>query len=67
MRAAIIVIVVVILLAILGPATLFTVDETQLVVVTQFGDIKAIHTTPGLKAKVPLYRSPIDSTSGCSE
>ena len=58
MRAAIIVIVVVILLAIFGPATLFTVDETQLVVVTQFGDIKAIHTTPGLKAKVPFVQKP---------
>jgi len=57
MKTAIIAIVVVILLAILGPQTLFTVDETQLVVVDRFGQIKAVHTSPGLKAKVPFIDS----------
>ena len=57
MRTAIIAIVIVIFLGIFGPQTLFSVDETELAVVTQFGDIKAIHTTPGLKAKVPFVQS----------
>ena len=60
MRTAIIVIVVVILLAIFGPQTLYTVDETQLVVVTRFGDVRAVHASSGLKAKVPF----IDSVNG---
>ena len=50
-------IVIVLLLAILGPQALFTVDETQLVVVTRFGEIQEIHTTPGLKVKAPFLES----------
>ena len=57
MRYAIIAIVIVILVGILGPATLFTVDETQLVVVTRFGDIRGVHTSPGLKVKAPFVDS----------
>ena len=57
MKTAIIVIVVVILLAIFGPQTLYTVDETQLVVVTRFGEVRDIHTTPGLKVKAPFIDS----------
>ena len=42
------------LLGIFGPTTLFTVDETQQVVVTRFGNVRAVHTSPGLKVKVPF-------------
>ena len=57
MRTAILVIVIVILLAIFGPQTLFTVDETQFAVVTRFGQIKSVHTSPGLKVKAPFIDS----------
>ena len=55
MRYAIGAIVIVILLGIFGPWTLYTVDETQLVVVTRFGKIRDIHTSPGLKVKAPFW------------
>ena len=42
------------LLGIFGPTTLFTVDETQQVVVTRFGNVRAVHSSPGLKVKVPF-------------
>ena len=54
MRLAITLIAIVILLGIFGPQILFTVDETQLVVVTRFGEIQDIYTEPGLNAKVPF-------------
>lgn len=57
MKTAIIAIVVVLLLSIVGPQALFTVDETQLAVVTRFGEIKTIHTSPGLKVKAPFIDS----------
>ena len=57
MRTAIIVWLVVILLAIFGPQTLYTVDETQLVVVTRFGEIRGINTSAGLKIKAPFVDS----------
>ena len=57
MKFAIAAIVIVLLLAIFGPQTLFTVDETQLVVVTRFGEIKEIYISPGLKVKAPFVDS----------
>ena len=57
MRIAIAILAVVILLAIFGPQILYTVDETQMVVVTRFGDIRGIHTSPGLKVKAPFVDS----------
>ena len=54
MRTAITILVVVILLGIFGPQTLFSVDETQMVVVKRFGEIKSVHTTPGIKVKAPF-------------
>lgn len=54
MRTLLLVLVVVILLGIFGPATLYTVDETQLAVVTRFGEIRGVNTTPGLKVKAPF-------------
>ena len=57
MRTAIIVWLIVLLLGIFGPQALFTVDETQLVVVTRFGQVRAVHTSPGLKIKTPFIDS----------
>lgn len=37
-----------------GQGAFFTVDETQLVVVTRFGDIRSIHTSSGIKVKLPF-------------
>jgi membrane protease subunit HflC len=57
MRTAVIVLAIIILLGIFGPQTLYTVDETQLVVVTRFGQIRDIHLDPGLKVKAPFIDS----------
>ena len=54
MRLAITLIAIVILLGIFGPQVLYTVDETQLVVVTRFGEIQDIPTGPGLNVKWPF-------------
>jgi membrane protease subunit HflC len=34
--------------------SLYVVDETEQVVVTRFGDVQAVHTTPGLRVKAPF-------------
>lgn len=57
MKTPLITIVLIILVAILGPQILFTVDETQLALVTRFGKIQAEHTSPGLKSKLPFVDS----------
>ena len=57
MRTAIILIAIVILLGIFGPQTLYTVDETQMVVVTRFGKIQDVHNNPGIKVKAPFIDS----------
>ena len=57
MKLAVAAIIVVLLLGIIGPQALFTVDETQLTVVTRFGKIQDIYITPGLKAKMPFVES----------
>jgi membrane protease subunit HflC len=44
-------------LAILLQTTLFTVDEREQAIVFQFGEAKAAHVKPGLKAKVPFLQS----------
>ena len=54
MKYAVATIVIVILVAIFGTQSMFTVDETQLSVVTRFGEIKQVYTQPGLKFKVPF-------------
>jgi membrane protease subunit HflC len=59
MRAVTVTIIGIILLAILGPQFLFTVDETKYVVITRFGEVQRIETTPGLKSKVAF----IDATT----
>ena len=46
---------VVIILAIITLSTaLYVVDETEQVVVTRFGDVKVVHTEPGLYFKAPF-------------
>ena len=46
------VVILVILITLL--TSLYVVDETEQVVVTRFGDVQAIHTTPGLRVKAPF-------------
>ena len=53
-KSAIIFVVLVILTGILGPQSFFTVDETQLAIVTRFGDVKQSITSPGLHTKTPF-------------
>ena len=53
-RAAILFVVLVILTGILGPQSFFSVDETQLAIVTRFGDVKQSITEPGLHTKTPF-------------
>ncbi len=40
------------LVVIFGPQFFYTVDQTQFAVVTRFGEIKDVKTTPGLKVKL---------------
>ncbi len=53
-RSAILFVILVILAGILGPQSFFSVDETQLAIVTRFGDVKQSITTPGLYTKTPF-------------
>ena len=46
------VVILVILITLL--TSLYVVDETEQVVVTRFGDVQAVHTTPGLRVKAPF-------------
>lgn len=50
------VVILLILLAILGFASLYTVDETQIAVVTQFGELKETVTDAGLHFKMPFVQ-----------
>ena len=47
-------IVIIIAIVIVVPQTLFVVDETQMAIVTRFGEFKRSHTTPGLQVKTPF-------------
>jgi len=40
--------------AVIGPQFFFTVDETQHVVITRFGEVRRVLSEPGLKIKVPF-------------
>ena len=51
---ALLLIPIVILAAILGPQFLFVVDETQVAIVTRFGDPQRSIRTPGLNLKTPF-------------
>jgi membrane protease subunit HflC len=47
-------IVIIIAAIIVIPQTLFVVDETQMAIVTRFGEFKRSHKTPGLRVKTPF-------------
>ena len=53
-RAAILLVVIIILAGIFGPQAFFVVDETQLAVVTRFGEPKREVKSPGLYPKTPF-------------
>ena len=57
MKYAIVTIVIIIAVAIFGTQSMYTQDETQLSVVTRFGQIKVVETSPGLKFKIPFVDS----------
>ena len=50
----ILLVLAVVVLAIVGPQALYTVDEKQMAVVTRFGEPVATNRSPGLKVKVPF-------------
>jgi membrane protease subunit HflC len=50
-------IVIIIGALIVLPQTFFTVDETQVAIVTQFGEFKRQYRTPGLRTKTPFAES----------
>lgn len=54
MRSLIVVVVLVIIGIIVLRQSLFTVDETQQVLVTRFGEVKSVNTIPGLYTKTPF-------------
>ena len=54
MRNLVIAGVIVILALIVISQTLYVVQETEQVVVTRFGDVKGVHTSPGLYTKAPF-------------
>ena len=47
-------IVIILAVVIVVPQTLFVVDETQVAIVTRFGEFKRSHRTPGLQVKTPF-------------
>jgi membrane protease subunit HflC len=47
-------IVIIIAAVIVIPQTLFVVDETELAIVTRFGEFKRSHRSPGLQVKTPF-------------
>ena len=57
MRTLVIAGIVILLLGIVGPQAFYTVDETQFALVTRFGEIKQVNTSPGLRVKTPFVDS----------
>jgi len=57
-RIAVPLIMLVVLLLLIASGTLYQVDETEQVIVTQFGEpVRAPITTPGLKVKIPFMQT----------
>jgi membrane protease subunit HflC len=54
---SLILIFLVVVAAIVGPQALFVVDETQVAIVTRFGDPRQTILTPGLNSKTPFVDS----------
>lgn len=50
-------VIVAIVALIILPQIFFTVDETQLAIVTRFGEFRDAHTEPGLRVKTPFVDS----------
>ena len=51
---AIIIVAAIVIAAILLPQLFFSVDETEVAVVTRFGEITSVRQTPGLNLKAPF-------------
>ena len=47
-------VVLIVAIAIVGPQTFYTVDETQYVVITRFGEVQRVIQSPGLNVKAPF-------------
>ena len=62
-RLIVSVVVVVVAVAILLPQTLFTVDETELAIVTRFGAFQRDYRTPGLFVKQPFVETVVKMDS----
>lgn len=43
-------------LVVIGGGMIFTVDQTKQAIVLQFGELRKVHTTPGLKVKLPFIQ-----------
>ncbi|MBM3468605.1 MAG: protease modulator HflC [Alphaproteobacteria bacterium] len=41
---------------VIGGGMIFTVDQTKQAIVLQFGELRKVHTTPGLKVKLPFIQ-----------
>ena len=54
---AIILVAAIVIAAILLPQLFFSVDETEVAVVTRFGEIVSVRQTPGLNVKAPFLDS----------
>jgi membrane protease subunit HflC len=54
MRTLILLVIILIAAAIVIPQTFYTIDETQLGLVTRFGAVQAVRTRPGLYTKTPF-------------
>jgi membrane protease subunit HflC len=58
-RPGIAILALVIVLALLADASLFTVNQTERVLIAQFGKVERTVDTPGLHAKIPLVQNVI--------
>ena len=54
MRALIALIILIVAAVIIIPQAAYTVDETQYVVITRFGEIQSVQSSPGLQFKAPF-------------
>lgn len=48
--------VILVFLVAVGGGMFFTVDQTKQAIVLQFGELRKVHTTPGLKIKIPFIQ-----------
>lgn len=47
---------IVLAIVVIGGGVFFTVDQTKQAIVLQFGEWRKVHTTPGLKVKIPFIQ-----------